>query len=184
MFNTNKKLIKTYQDILKATSNARSIIASEMEKIDAKYAALAAKEKEELTKQAKQLDAQATLYNSFLSKVEAPEETVSEATDITKLEEEPVITDTIFPEVNSEVEQEIQNVEESEDVVEQTQNCEVTEEITAVTAESSVDTEKTEADEYKDPFDEDNWDDIEKESDNDSTSESDDWADVPEEWNN
>ena len=91
---TNKKLLKSYKDILSASINAKSLVNAEIEKVDAKYRALAEKEKTDLNKQLKTLDTQIDLYTSMLNDDAPVEEKVVEAV------EEPIVVDTIFPENN------------------------------------------------------------------------------------
>lgn len=91
---TNKKLLKSYKDILSASINAKSLVNAEIEKVDAKYRALAEKEKTDLNKQLKTLDTQIDLYTSMLNDDAPVEEKVVEAV------EEPAVVDTIFPENN------------------------------------------------------------------------------------
>ena len=104
MISTNKKLIKNFREILAASVNAKGLIAAEMEKVDAKYAALAEKEKAEYTKQAKALDAQIEMCNSFLNGADtsAPdkEPVVEEKEEATAPVEEDVVKDTLFEENN------------------------------------------------------------------------------------
>lgn len=104
---TNKKLIKNFSDILSASIKAKDIINSEMEKVDAKYAELAKKEKADLAKQASLLESQIATYSAFLNSNE-PEETDEPEFDSAGftaednvVKEEKVI-DTMFPENNVE----------------------------------------------------------------------------------
>ena len=67
MVTSNKKLIKNFRDILAASINAKGLINAEIEKVDAKYAALAEKEKADYNKQLKALDVQIEMCNDFLN---------------------------------------------------------------------------------------------------------------------
>ena len=71
MITNNKKLIKNFKDILASSQNAKSLINGEIEKVDAKYAALAKKEKQEFVDQIKALDIQIEMCNNFLKNVDA-----------------------------------------------------------------------------------------------------------------
>ena len=83
MISTNKKLTKEIKAIITATENAKALAQTELDKIDAKYKALADKEKAELTKTVKFLNSQLATYVTLLGE-----------------EKESAITDTVFPENN------------------------------------------------------------------------------------
>lgn len=173
MITSNKKLIKNFKDILTAANNAKSIILAEIEKVDAKYAALAEKEKAEFNRQIKSLDSQIEMCNGFLS---SPETTVSvtepETTESTVTEQETVepvasvsteeekIVDTLFEENNTQEEEE--NVF-TEPVT--TEEVPVVEEV--VEAEEKHVVEDANAEEIESAIVESN----------------DEWPDFPEEWN-
>ena len=84
---TNTKLAKEFKTMLASATKAKSLAEQELEKIDAKYKALADKEKADLNKTVKMLDAQIANYSSLIGE-----------------EEEPAVVDTVFPE-NNEVEE-------------------------------------------------------------------------------
>lgn len=83
----NTKLAKEFKTMLASATKAKSLAEQELEKIDAKYKALADKEKADLNKTVKMLDAQIASYTSLIGE-----------------EEEPAVVDTVFPE-NNEVEE-------------------------------------------------------------------------------
>lgn len=95
MMTTNKKLIKEIKSMIDSSTKAINLAKVELEKIDAKYRALAEKEKSELNDTVKFFETQVAKYQSMVAEpaVEA-EETPTE---------EPIM-DTIFPENNESAE--------------------------------------------------------------------------------
>lgn len=167
MLTNNKKLTKEFKNIIASMTNAKNLAIQELDKIDAKYKALAEKEKTELSKTVKLLETQLAAYASLTE-----EETT-----------EPTITDTIFPENNASGEKETNEVE---------QLAPLPEEITINLDESAAE-EITEAfEEENTPVIEDVWNNSSEaetetsseESSNEVTStEEDEWPEQPEEWN-
>lgn len=107
MITENKKLIKEINTIIASSTKAMEITRQEIEKVDAKYKALADKEKADLEKLLKMQEGQISAYKSmvcFTDEPEAPaEKTANEVVEET--EKEPVeekVVDTIFPENNEE----------------------------------------------------------------------------------
>ena len=118
MITSNKKLIKNFREILAASINAKGLINAEIDKVDAKYKALADKEKAEFNKQLKALESQIEMCNCFLKGADcsAPEkeeaETVVEEVVEEPVKEEPeVVVDTIFEDNNS-VDEDIEEMED------------------------------------------------------------------------
>lgn len=101
MITTNKKFIKEITAILNASKKAKVLAQSELDAIDAKYKALADKEKAELNSTMKNLDSQIALYDSMLNIPETiPEEKLESETEQVNEDEEPVVEDTIYPDNN------------------------------------------------------------------------------------
>lgn len=179
---TNKKLIKNFSDILSASIKAKDIINSEMEKVDAKYAELAKKEKADLAKQASLLEAQIATYSAFLNS-NGPEETDEPEFDgagftaeDNKVKEEKVV-DTLFPENNiADTPSEI-----DDDIVEPVMKDDENE-------NSSEDEEWEETPEYEDikddvaALDDSFAENVEEEVA--ITDSNDEWPELPEEWKN
>lgn len=104
MVTTNKKFINELKNIITSTDKAKKVALAEIDKIDAKYKALAEKEKASLSKTIKLLESQLTMYNDMIKadndSVET-EETVASAEQVS--EKEATIEDTVFPENNETV---------------------------------------------------------------------------------
>lgn len=161
---TNKKLIKNFSDILSASIKAKDILNSEMEKVDAKYAELAKKEKADMAKQVSILEAQISTYEALLNSSESSEPEVDEsnsAEENNKVSTEKVV-DTLFPENNEASSESAEEVEEAE--VEETPSEEAVE-------------QQTSEDEFEETVEEE--DEAEDEDVVDSES---DWPEMPEEW--
>lgn len=159
MITENKKLIKEINTIIASSTKAMEITRQEIEKVDAKYKALADKEKADLEKLLKMQEGQISAYKSmvcFTDEPKAPaEETASGVVEET--EKEPVeekVVDTIFPENN-----------EDETSEEETSEDETAEPETASELKPEAETSKWEASESQEINDDD-----------------DDWGDELEEW--
>lgn len=97
----NKMLLKEFSKIYASCNKAKQGAIVELAKIDEKYRKLAEKEKEDLNELVKTLESQMEIYGNYLglNKTENAVEETEEAESETVVEE-PVITDTIFPENN------------------------------------------------------------------------------------
>ena len=96
----DKKITKEISNLLTSSDKARKAISAEIDKIDAKYRALAEKEKSKLAKMLKSIEEQMESYKTLLGlgdEVE-PDETESTAVE----EEEEKVVDNLFPENNIE----------------------------------------------------------------------------------
>lgn len=104
MITDNKKLIKEINTIIASSAKAMELTRQEIEKVDAKYRALAEKEKADLEKLLKMQEGQISAYKAMVGITDepAPEPEQPESA-------EGKVTDTIFPENN-----------EPEDAVEET----------------------------------------------------------------
>lgn len=172
MVTTSKRLSKSIKDIIVSSEKTKKLAQTELEKIDAKYKALAEKEKSSLNQTIKFIDSQLAFYNNMLkeetAEMEEAEE-VEETEAVTEtVSEEEVIHDTLFEE-NNESEQEEEEKEEDNGTV-------------APFVPSSVDTASSiEQAEPVAPagFPADATDDFPAD---DATSEDDGWPEMPEEW--
>lgn len=159
MITENKKLIKEINTIIASSTKAMEITRQEIEKVDAKYKALADKEKADLEKLLKMQEGQISAYKSmvcFTDEPEAPAEKTANGV-VEETEKEPVeekVVDTIFPENN---EEETSEEETSED--------ETAEPETASEPKPEAETSEWGASESQEINDDD-----------------DDWGDEPEEW--
>lgn len=117
---TNTKLAKEFKTMLASATKAKSLAEQEIEKIDAKYRALAEKEKAYLNRTVKVLDTQIANYTSLIGE-----------------EKEPAVVDTVFPE-NNEAEME----SEAEVATENTTVSEPKEMPSVPVQEESVETEQ------------------------------------------
>ncbi len=103
MLTDNKKLIREIRSIIECSEKAKKFALAEIDKIDAKYRALAEKEKSELNDTIKLLDSQITKYSSILAEDSVDDEpetpAVEQETEDTVPAEEEVV-DTLFPENN------------------------------------------------------------------------------------
>lgn len=164
MITTSKRLSKSIKDIIVSSEKTKKLAQTELEKIDAKYKALAEKEKSSLNQTIKFIDSQLAFYNNMLKEETADmEETeeVEETETVTEtVSEEEVIRDTLFEE-NNESEQEEEEKEEDNGTV-------------APFVPSSVDTGSfvEQAEPESAPAD----------AADDATSEDDGWPEMPEEW--
>lgn len=153
MITSNKKLIKNFREILAASINAKGLISAEMDKVDAKYAALAEKEKAEYAKQAKALDAQIEMCNDFLHGADTskPEPEEPKAEEPTPKSEPETVVDTLFDD-NNELEEPAAEEEPAEEPVEDLPNLDAQEDtdwdnlmsdgkMSTVEPESSIDTD-------------------------------------------
>lgn len=75
----NKKLAKEFKNIIASSEKAKKVIVSELDKIDAKYKALAEKEKAELNDALKNLDAMIAVYAPMFEQEAVSEETVDDS---------------------------------------------------------------------------------------------------------
>lgn len=105
----NKKYLKDVSSLYSTAQRVKKYVVAELDKIDEKYRKIIAEEKKRLNEQLEVLNAQIKFYAGIVNpeEIPAPEESESKAEQTPAVEEEPVITDTIFPENN-----------ESEEVVE------------------------------------------------------------------
>lgn len=157
----DKKITKEISNLLTSSDKARKAISAEIDKIDAKYKALAEKEKSKLSKMLKSIEEQMESYKTLLGlgdEVEPEAETVEPDT----ADEEEKVVDNLFPENNIEKAVDELIVENDTTVVEE-----------AVKAESDNKPEET-ANEW--PVE--NNDEPVQESDQDD----DVWPAFPEEW--
>ena len=186
MQTTNKKLIKEIRAIFIASDKAKKLALLELDKIDAKYKALAEKEKTSLNETIKFLDTQLNLYGPMLSDADKeevhlePDDTVtanedgsvsinvSLESDEDKKEEETKeetadepekVVDTIFPENNEEDSAEEKEATPEEDDINSIWPDETSTEESAET--SNLPTE---------------------ESEKENTINADEWPEMPEEW--
>lgn len=154
MITENKKLIKEINTIIASSTKAMEITRQEIEKVDAKYKALADKEKADLEKLLKMQEGQISAYKSMVCFTDEPEAPAEKTANVVveETEKEPVeekVVDTIFPENNEE--------ETSED--------ETAEPETAAEPKPEAETSEWEASESQEINDDD-----------------DDWGDELEEW--
>lgn len=75
----NKKLAKEFKNIVASSEKAKKVIVSELDKIDAKYKALAEKEKAELNDALKNLETMIAAYAPMLESEPASDEVVDDA---------------------------------------------------------------------------------------------------------
>ena len=160
MMTANSKLIKEIRNIIASTTKARTITQQEIDKVDAKYAALAEKEKKDLNKLLEIQNAQIAAYSKMIEEDSAVSETPEEKT-------EEAIRDTIFPENNETETEEVEGVSE----VEKPENETVTE------AE-----ELPEPPETVEVKDETSSEELDWGDDGDGDEKDDEWPEVPEEW--
>ncbi len=166
MITTNKKLAKEIRSILTSASNARRLAEQEIEKIDAKYKALAEKEKSDLSKAIKMLDTQIASYRSIIEDDTQQDENDEPAVEQEKEQEkEQEIIDTVFEENNTEKMGTDDNAEAS---VESAENAPVSDE-----GDGDVEWPSDDSEETKDTVDV-----VTEDKDDD-----DEWPDEPEEWN-
>lgn len=159
MITENKKLIKEINTIIASSTKAMEITRQEIEKVDAKYKALADKEKADLEKLLKMQEGQISAYKSMVCFTDEPEAPAEKTANVVveETEKEPVeekVVDTIFPENN---EEETSEEETSED--------ETAEPETASEPKPEAETSEWEASESQEINDDD-----------------DDWGDELEEW--
>lgn len=117
MLTDNKKLIKEIRSIIECSEKAKKFALAEIDKIDAKYKAMAEKEKSELNDTIKLLDSQITKYSSILAEDSAenePETTVTEPVTEETEQTDGEVVDTLFPENNVETESEPEELNEEE----------------------------------------------------------------------
>lgn len=166
MMTTNVKLVKEIRNIIASTTKAKTITQQEIAKVDAKYAALAEKEKADLNRLLKMQETQIAAYAQMLGDGASEQETAK-----TEETAEPQIQDTIFPDNNAEQPEETSEAEEpAENPVE----------------EKTDDLPPDEPEENEPEDDGDGWPEGETEEESDSSSESttdlDDWELPVEEW--
>ena len=124
----NKKLLKEIKTLLVSSEKAKKLAVAELDRIDAKYKALAEKEKSSLNETIKMLDSQLKLYGQIIVEdTDIPEtelvETIqTDDTPVTEPEpkaaEDEVVKDTIFDDNNDETDE----PEETEDVSDDTES--------------------------------------------------------------
>lgn len=156
MITDNKKLIKEINTIIASSTKAMEITKQEIEKVDAKYKALADKEKAGLEKLLKMQEGQISAYKTMVCFTDEPEAPVATNKAVEEAEKEPVeekVVDTIFPENNE------------EDTEEETSEGEAAEPETASESKPEAETSEWETSEPQEINDDD-----------------DDWGDEPEEW--
>lgn len=168
----DKKITKEISNLLTSSDKARKAISAEIDKIDAKYKALAEKEKSKLSKMLKSIEEQMESYKTLLGLGDEVEpEAETEEPEI--VEEEEKVVDNLFPENNVE---KPANEDKGEDYITQQEidnrNLHFPED-KIIPAEPESESEKT-TDEW--PV-EDN-DEPVQESDQDDNS----WPTFPEEW--
>ena len=132
MIITNKKLAKEIKSIFESSDKAKKLALLELDKIDAKYKALAEKEKKSLNDTIKFLDSQLALYGPMLSGTEQTEEEPEQEESV--VEEEEKVVD-LF------AEQESEEAEETEETEEESVEEEVPEESEEASPSSDVDVE-------------------------------------------
>lgn len=132
MIITNKKLAKEIKSIFESSDKAKKLALLELDKIDAKYKALAEKEKKSLNDTIKFLDSQLALYGPMLSDTEQTEEEPEQEESV--VEEEEKVVD-LF------AEQESEETEETEETEEESAEEEVSEESEEAAPSSDVDVE-------------------------------------------
>lgn len=98
----NKKYLKDVSSLYSTAQRVKKYVVAELDKIDEKYRKIIAEEKKKLNEQLEVLNAQIKFYAGIVSPEETPasEESEPKAEQTPAIEEEPVITDTIFPENN------------------------------------------------------------------------------------
>lgn len=98
----NKKYLKDVASMYSTAQRVKKYVVAELDKIDEKYRKIIAEEKKRLNEQLEVLNAQIKFYAGIVSPEEtpAPEDSEPKAEQTPAVEEEPVITDTIFPENN------------------------------------------------------------------------------------
>ena len=98
----NKKYLKDVSSMYSTAQRVKKYVVAELDKIDEKYRKIIAEEKKKLNEQLEVLNAQIKFYAGIVSPEEtpAPEESEFKEEQTPIVEEEPVITDTIFPENN------------------------------------------------------------------------------------
>lgn len=138
MVTTNKKLIKEIKTLIESSTKAMNLAKSEVDKIDAKYKALAEKEKAELKGTIKFFEEQVSKYTAM----------VKEESETQEEEAEEAVTDTIFPENNETGEEEttsvaVEPLEAPAETIEfpetaEEQSAETPTEITAESVEENV----------------------------------------------
>lgn len=111
MIITNKKLAKEIKSIFESSDKAKKLALLELDKIDAKYKALAEKEKKSLNDTIKFLDSQLALYGPMLSDTEQTEEEPEQEESV--VEEEEKVVD-LFAEQESEEAEETEEEAEEE----------------------------------------------------------------------
>lgn len=111
----NKKYLKDVSSLYSTAQRVKKYVVAELDKIDEKYRKIIAEEKKRLNEQLEVLNAQIKFYAGIVNPEEtsASEESEPKAEQIPAVEEEPIITDTIFPENN-----EPEDIAESAPVVE------------------------------------------------------------------
>ena len=165
MVTTNKKLIKEIKTLIESSTKAMNLAKSEVDKIDAKYKALAEKEKAELKGTIKFFEEQVSKYTAM----------VKEETEAQGEETEEAVTDTIFPE-NNETEE-----EETPATTNAVEPLEAPAETTVETPAKSVEESTAAVEEF--PADETEWEvSSETPAADAAVDEEEEWPAMPEEW--
>ncbi len=166
MMTTNVKLVKEIRNIIASTTKAKTITQQEIAKVDAKYAALAEKEKADLNRLLKMQETQIAAYTQMLG-----DEAQEQETEKTEEAAEPQIQDTIFPD---------NNAEQPEDTAEAGEPAENS------AGEKTDDLPPDEPEENEPEGDDDEWPEEETPEESTASSESttdlDDWELPVEEW--
>lgn len=178
MVTTNKKFISELKNIIASTDKAKKVALAEIDKIDAKYKALAEKEKASLSKTVKLLESQLSMYNDMIKTDDEsaePEETTPNAAEQIP-EKEQLIEDTVFPENNETV---FDTEESSADDTQKTETTDDVEDTESVEWPDDTSTEDTVAPSEPETNDSENTEESEDESEDKSEDE---WPEFPEEW--
>lgn len=167
----DKKITKEISNLLTSSDKARKAISTEIDKIDAKYRALAEKEKSKLSKMLKSIEEQMESYKTLLNLGDEVEPDEAEPTAVE--EEDEKVIDTIFPENNE------------EPVIEEVDKQVVEEEVTddPVVVEEAVDETDKKSDEATETVETvETAENAEWPFDNGNDKEEDGWPEFPEEW--
>lgn len=173
MVTTNKKLIKEIKSIISSSENAKKLAEQELDKIDAKYKALAEKEKSDLSKTLKLLDTQIASYRSMLCD-NGPCGNNAEET-----EPEPEIVDTVFHENNGAAECEEKEEEVPDTADEKEQSTDEPEQEQSSPADADGDG----GEDLEWPEDSGNEQQEASDAGAENSDDEGEWPDEPEEWN-
>lgn len=172
MVTTNSKFLKEIKTLIASTNKALSIAKSEIDKVDAKYKALAEQEKKGLANTVKMLEAQLDAYSKL-----AAEETTETAIE----EKEETVVDTIYPENTEETMAE--ETTEASNVIEVEEDTEdLPEDFPAETSEVTVEETTEEVFEDDAVSEAEELADAEAEANVETTAAEDEWPEFPTEW--